>query len=263
MPSKNAKAFAPSKEEAGLAAKFLAKDPYEKTRAPMNLSWLPQMLQTTDPLFPIGSYAHSYGLEELCADGEVHDAPSLLRYLKTIVYLNLQEFELPYLRFAYESALKNDLDSLCSLDEEIGASKPSKELRQASYSQGQQRLRLISKLRPTPLFDQLRDLKKDKRITPHHLTIFAAENVDLLTPLEPTLAAWTYQALAAPCAASLKLIRIGQEGAQSVLTTALQDIEAIVTASLPIEREFAGAFLPTLDIASQRHEQAFSRLFIS
>lgn len=221
------------------------------------------MLQTTDPLFPIGSYAHSYGLEELCATSEVHDAGTLLKFLETVVFLNLQEFELPYLRFTYEAAQKADFNQIRELDEEISASKACKELRQASLAQGQQRLRLISKLRPSPLFDQLKQLKRDKNIVPHHLTIFAAENVDLGTPLDATLISWTYQALAAPCAASLKLIRIGQEGAQGVLTEALQSIEKIVGNSLSIEREFAGAFLPTLDIASQRHEHAFSRLFIS
>lgn len=221
------------------------------------------MLQTTDPLFPIGSYAHSYGLEELCASGTVHDTASLFKYLESIVFLNLQEFELPYLRFLYEAAQQNELEAICQLDDEIGASKPSKELRQASLSQGQQRLRLISKLRPTPLFDSLTELKTKKRIIPNHLTVFAAENVDLQTPLEAALISWAYQALAAPCAASLKLIRIGQEGAQGVLTESLQQIDRIVKNSLTIEREFAGAFLPILDIASQRHEHAYARLFIS
>ncbi len=221
------------------------------------------MLQTTDPLFPIGSYAHSYGLEELCASGEVHDPASLSRFLKSIVFLNLQEFELPYLRFAYEAAQGADYDLICQLDEEIAASKPCKELRQASQSQGQQRLRLISKLRPTPLFEELKALKKQKRIVPHHLTLFAAENVDLGTPLSASLIAWSYQALAAPCAASLKLIRVGQEGAQTVLTESLQHIGSIIQKSLTVDRDFAGAFLPTLDIASQRHEHAYARLFIS
>ncbi len=221
------------------------------------------MLQTTDPLFPIGSYAHSYGLEELCATGEVHDTTTLLKFLETVVFLNLQEFELPYLRFTYEAALKNDFEHICALDEEIAASKPCKELRQASSSQGKQRLRLISKLRPTERFDKLKELKKEKRIVPHHLTIFAAENVDLETPLDATLISWSYQALAAPCAASLKLIRIGQEGAQTVLTESLRQIDTLTRKSLSIEREFAGAFLPSLDVASQRHEHAFSRLFIS
>ncbi|EDY82355.1 UreF, putative [Verrucomicrobiia bacterium DG1235] len=229
----------------------------------MNFPWLQAMLQTTDPLFPIGSYAHSYGLEELCASGEVHDAPSLLQYLESIVFLNLQEFELPYLRFTYDAAAKLKFDDICQLDEEISASKPCKELRQASSAQGKQRLRLLSKLRPSPFFAELKQLKLEKRITPHHITIFACENVDLETPLEAALVAWSYQTLAAPCAASLKLIRIGQEGAQTVLTESLQKIEPVIQNSLSIERDFAGAFLPTLDIASQRHEHAFSRLFIS
>lgn len=229
----------------------------------MNFPWLQAMLQTTDPLFPIGSYAHSYGLEELCASGNVRDPASLLAYIEKIIFLNLQEFELPYLRFIYGAAQANAFDSICELDEEIAASKPCKELRLASSTQGQQRLRLIGKLRPSPLFAELLRLKKEKRITPHHLTIFACENVDLATPLEAALAAWSYQTVAAPCAASLKLIRIGQESAQGVLTAALQKLDPIIQKSLTIERDFAGAFLPILDIASQRHEQAFSRLFIS
>ncbi|WP_339382583.1 urease accessory protein UreF [Pelagicoccus albus] len=229
----------------------------------MNLSWLPSMLQTTDPLFPIGSYAHSYGMEELCADGEISNREDLQTFLHTVVALNLQEFELPYLRFAYEAAKRQDYDLICDLDEEIGASKPSKELRQASLSQGQQRLRLISKLRPSPRFEELAKLKREKRIVPQHLIIFATENVDLNTPLPAALAAWAYQAMAAPCAASLKLIRIGQEGAQTALTNALERLEPIIEHSLGIDREFAGAFLPYLDIASQRHEKAYSRLFIS
>ncbi len=202
-------------------------------------------------------------MEELCADGEISNREDLQTFLHTVVALNLQEFELPYLRFAYEAAKRQDYDLICDLDEEIGASKPSKELRQASLSQGQQRLRLISKLRPSPRFEELAKLKREKRIVPQHLIIFATENVDLNTPLPAALAAWAYQAMAAPCAASLKLIRIGQEGAQTALTNALERLEPIIEHSLGIDREFAGAFLPYLDIASQRHEKAYSRLFIS
>ncbi|MDQ8201637.1 urease accessory UreF family protein [Pelagicoccus sp. SDUM812003] len=229
----------------------------------MDISWLKSMLQTTDPLFPIGSYAHSYGMEELCAQGVVHDQSTLLKYIETSLHLNLRTFELPYLRFAYDANLADDFTLLSELDQEIGAAKPSREIRQASASQGKQRLRLISKLRPTPRFARLAELQERKQITPHHLSIFAAENVDLETPLSATLTAWAYQAIAAPCAASLKLIRIGQEGAQLVLTQALENLQSLIDDSMSVDREYAGAFLPTIDIASDRHERAFARLFIS
>lgn len=225
--------------------------------------WLASILQTTDPLFPIGSYAHSYGLEEFTASGEVHDVNTLIHYLDTIVALNLQEFELPYLRFAHQAIQDQNWDDLCRSDEEITAAKLSKELRNASTSQGQQRLRLISKLRPSDTFEKLATLKREKRLAPNHLIIYAAETADANVPIEAALTTWAYQAFAAPCSASLKLFRIGQEGTQQALTHALDSIDSIVSKSQHIDRDYAGAFLPSLDIASHRHEHAFSRLFIS
>lgn len=229
----------------------------------MSFPWLASVLQSSDPLFPIGSYAHSYGLEELAAEEAVTDAASLLDHLQNHVALNLQEFELPYLRFAYEAIRAADFELLCVLDDEIGASKLAKELRAASSAQGQQRLRLLEKIRPSATTARLADLQNSARIVPQHLSVFAAEYADLGAPLEAALAGWAYQALAAPCAAALKLIRIGQEGAQAVLTHALQMIDPIIEASRDISRERAGALLPALDIAAFRHERAHARLFIS
>ena len=45
------------------------------------------MLQTIDPLFPIGSYAHSYGLEEIVSMGKACNTNDLADYLKNIVFL--------------------------------------------------------------------------------------------------------------------------------------------------------------------------------
>ncbi len=221
------------------------------------------MLQTIDPLFPIGSYAHSYGLEEMVAMGRSSRAEDLADYLENIVRLNLSQFELPYLRFSYEYQTADDWPQVAILDQEIGAAKLSSEIRVASATQGQQRLQLLSKLRPSAAFDQLAELRREGKVAPHHLTVFAAERIQQTTPLEATLAAWTYQALAAPCAAALKIMRIGQEGAQRVLTQALETLPEIIDQSLTVEREWAGAFNPLIDIASDRHERAHARLFIS
>ncbi len=225
--------------------------------------WLASMLQTVDPLFPIGSYAHSYGLEELVAGGLVTTEKDLCRYLDSIVNLNLTQFELPYLRFAYNALESGNPMLVAEIDSEIGASKLSKEIRTASVAQGRQRLSLLLKLRPGPEFNLLEQLREEKRIAPHHITVFAAERIHHSTPEEAALASWAYQALAAPCAAALKIMRIGQDTAQRTLTRAIGQISRVIRESLRIEREWAGAFNPTIDIASDRHERAFARLFIS
>ena len=226
-------------------------------------AWLPSMLQTVDPLFPIGSYAHSYGFEELAAIARFEGGHDLLEFLRSIVRLNLAQFELPYLRFACESLLEGDADGIVQIDREIGAAKLSSEVRRASEAQGRQRLRLLRELHPDTRFEALAKLAESGEVGPHHITVFAAERVQQNSPLRATLISWAYQSFAAPCAASLKIMRIGQNAAQSALTEALSWTPDIVAESLHVEREWAGVFNPVIDIAADRHERAYARLFIS
>ena len=221
------------------------------------------MLQTVDPLFPIGSYAHSYGLEEVVALGIVKNETTLTQYLLETLAPIIEQFELPYLRFLYLAVNNQDHSLIEDLDASFNASIPSIELRQAHASQGRQRLRLLNTLKPNPHFETLEAMRKENTIIPTHLTIYAADKFHCGTPLEATLISWAYQAFAAAATASLKLIRIGQEGAQRSLTTALDQIPPMIEASLLIDQDHAGCFNPLVDIASNRHQKAFSRLFIS
>jgi len=98
--------------------------------------WLSSMLQTVDPLFPIGSYAHSYGLEEMVASGIVTTEEQLSFYLQSVVQLNLSQFELPYLRYTYYAQQEGSKSDIARIDDEIGASLLSSEIRSASAAQG-------------------------------------------------------------------------------------------------------------------------------
>lgn len=225
--------------------------------------WLASVLQTVDPLFPIGSYAHSYSLEEIVALGIVEDEATLTRFLLDFLAPAIEQFELPYLRFLYEAILGDDFIDVSSLDSQLNASYPSIELRQAHASQGRQRLKLLRKLKPSPVFELLDVRREEGSLIPMHHTVYAAEKGAAKVPLEATLISWAYQSFAAAATASLKLIRIGQEGAQRSLTTALEQIPHLLETSLTVERDRAGCFNPLVDIASNRHQKAYSRLFIS
>ena len=87
------------------------------------LDWLPLLLQTSDALFPTGSYAHSLGFEECVRLGLARDEHTLHEFLSEHLLPSLASFELPYLRLARQAALAQEWDVLASLDEEVGASK--------------------------------------------------------------------------------------------------------------------------------------------
>lgn len=225
-----------------------------------NLEWLPFLLQTSDALFPTGSYAHSLGFEEIVRLGLVKDEASLGAYLHEQIIPAQQQHELPYLRFACAA---ENLEDRCALDAEISAWKLARESREASAQLGGRRLRALRTISPAPELAEFEAAIQSGRASGHHLVVCGLQARIAGLPLEAALATYFYQSLAAICAAALKLIRIGQDGCQRVLRTGCAEGNAVVAASLAVRREDAGWFNPLLEIASMRHERAFERLFIS
>ena len=81
--------------------------------------------------------------------------------------------------------------------------------------------------------------------------------------LAAVLAAVCYSAVAGVIAAATKLLRLGQNAAQSLLTEMVALCPAMVGPSCELPLDEIGWFNPWLDAASARHETANARLFIS
>lgn len=227
----------------------------------MPIDWLPFVLQTSDPLFPTGSYAHSFGLEEYVRLSGARDEASLLAFLSLQILPALTYQELPYLRFAHACSAADDLPSLVILDHEVNAWKIPSELRSASLRLGSRRLDILLKTAPTPLLSALARLMAAGELPGHHLTISAAQYAAI--PCEAALVTYFYQTLSSYCVAALKLIRIGQEACQRILASCLQRAPGILRDSMAVDRPRAGCFNPLLEIAAMRHATAGERLFIS
>lgn len=228
-----------------------------------SLVWLPFLLQTSDALFPTGAYAHSLGFEESVRLGVVRDERSLTDFLHEQIVPALREQELPYLRFAFAAALDGHLAELRRIDGEISAWKLAPETREASAQLGVRRLKALRVVHPAQLLAAFERLVETRACRGHHLVVCGLQAVVEGVPVRAALAAYFYQSLAAICGAALKLIRIGQEGAQRALRAAALETNAAVEASLAVPRTSAGWFNPLLEIASLRHERAEERLFIS
>jgi urease accessory protein len=223
------------------------------------IDWLPGLLQASDPLFPTGAYAHSFGLEEIVRLGVVSDEAGLAEFLRRQAIPLLQHLELPYVRYAYEAAKEGDLETLGGLGREIGAWKICREAREASLQLGSRRLQTLRKMREDRLLEDFAMCSAPQ----HQIVVYGLQMAVMEVPLPAALTAYFYQALAGFCSAALKLIRIGQEGVQRVLRDGLEECRPAVQASLEIGRDEAGWFNPLLEIATMRHERAGERLFIS
>ncbi len=248
------------------------------------MAWLPQLLQTNDSIFPSGSYAHSFGLESLVQLGVVTDRESLRELLLHHLLPLFQHVDLPFVRLAHEAVAaevtrrtsptadgppphlggdKDTLSRLLALDDLCTALKGSAELRQAGSRIGSQRLAMLLQISPTPLLAELEQARQAGHFLAQAPIIHGVQTALLDTPLEAALLSYFYQSLAAIISAAMKLIRLGQIGAQSLLAECLRLGPGVVAASAAVAEDDIGWFSPTLDFDSASHETAYTRIFIS
>jgi urease accessory protein len=226
-------------------------------------AWLLGLLQAGDSFYPIGSYAHSFGLEGLVQENVIHDRATLREFLLRSALPSLQHVELPLAAHAWPAFGAEDwprIGELCVLS---SALRTAREARLASENIGRQRAELAANLRASPLAREfVRRAAEDG--WPHSAAIAAAlEGRTLGAPLDATLAGMTYASIASAVSAAMKLLRLGQNGAQSLLTEILVTSPGVIAAAQTVPFDEIGWFNPWLDIAAARHESADARMFIS
>lgn len=218
------------------------------------------LLQTSDALYPTGSYAHSHGLEGLVELGVVTEAATLERYLAEAFVPQLVHAELPWVFLAHAATA---IPRLCELDAACRAQRATRELRDASSRIGRQRLGLAVAAADHPRLRQLVHELERGAFTAQAPIVAGVVAAAAGVGAEAAATAHAYQAVSGQLGAAMKLIRLGQQGAQQILTRLLPALAGAATQAATIPEDEIGWFAPGTDIASARHESAYTRLFIS
>lgn len=221
------------------------------------------LLQAGDSFYPTGSYAHSFGLEGLVQAGTVHDLASLREFVLRSALPALRQSELPLTAQAWRALGEEDWAKVGELCRLSAALKTAREARAAADNIGRQRAELMARLRPSSRADDyLR--RAAAEAWPFSPAISAAlEGRVLEAPLAAVLAGVYYAAIASLLSAAMKLLRLGQNASQGLLTEALAAAPAVIAVAETVTVPEIGWFNPWLDIAAARHETAEARMFIS
>ncbi len=225
--------------------------------------WMAGLLQLSDSFYPTGAYAHSFGLEGLAQEGVVRDRATLRMFLLDQVLPQLARTDLAVAGRAWAAAGEPPdwprLRELCFLG---SALRSAREPREASEAIGRQRLDLAALLHGGLAAEFNRRALAEGWPRPSCVAA-AIEGQTLGAPREAVLAAIIYSTTAGLVAASVKLLRLGQNASQTLLAEALRQTPALIAEALACEIAEVGAFNPWWDVAAARHESADFRLFIS
>jgi urease accessory protein len=220
--------------------------------------YLVVLLHLCDSLFPIGSFAHSDGLEAATSGSDIRSAADLRGWMDVTLAEMLRRVEGPAVARAWNFVNDGRFDAVAALDNEVYALRPTSTGRESTRAMGSRLLKTWQQIRPG---DSVGLAFPEH--TPLTLPVaFGAVAAAAGIPVRAALEGFMYTRLAAIVSAAMRLMPLGQLEGHTLLAEALARVPALAADVLDDDGPL-GAFTPILDVMVMSQQYVESRLFKS
>ena len=221
------------------------------------------LLELNDALFPIGAYAHSYGLETYVQDGLVHDSQQAAAWLYAYFSGSFLYSELLAARLAYEYFPEADgLQKLLQLEKELRAAKVPREPREALQKLGRRLAKNVQKIE-LPFEPKFEVYVKETQNSCTHPVCYGALAAALHLPERQALLHYFYAQLSALTNTCVKLIPLSQTDGARLVSSFRTKYSGIIDRVFEADKDDLCLASPGLDIRAMQHEVLYSRLYMS
>ncbi|SHK81156.1 urease accessory protein UreF [Fibrobacter sp. UWEL] len=225
-----------------------------------------RMIQVCDSLFPIGAFTLSNGLETLIANRTITNGTSLEEYVSSFLKI-LPYNDLGVMTLSYDHA--QDMDYIKNLDRFSMALKAPEEVRTGSRKLCSRFLKIYQEFEGAsqqgyPSLDTYREevLNTGSCIGNHSIAVgLFAKDIGLSK--DEAASIYTYSLLNAIVTNGVKMIPLSQMVGQKILSESQKKILEAVQRASTLEIEDLGVGGTGIDIAGMKHEELYSRLYMS
>ena len=222
------------------------------------------IMQLSDSFFPTGIFATSNGLEFLFKEKKIQGMTDLIEIIKTNIIQQIGPTDCVALANVIDSADKNDFDKVIEADKIVFATKPIKEIRNASTRSGVQLIKCVSEfVSGDKILNQYKDSITKNKAHGVFPVAFAVCCNALEIKKEKSMAMMLYGFTVGIVGAALRLGIIqhfeGQKIIHSIKPIISQTIKEYSNKSLLEMWQFA----PQVDVVQMSHEKMDSKMFIT
>jgi urease accessory protein len=216
-------------------------------------------LQLTDSFFPVGAFAYSDGLETASTAGLISDANSLAEWMTHYI----EGVFIPCDGLAVAKCMRaldgDDIDTLVRIDEELSAIRPAGSVRRSSALVGKRLLSVYGSMCRDQKFQGRASCLPYGNSPAAYAVVYFHEGLSI----DAAVVAFGYNRLAGIVSAGLRLISMGQQQGQLLLTECVRRLPGVAGEILRNLDEPLRSFSPVLDIQQMNHQYVYSRLFRS
>ena len=226
-----------------------------------------RLLQLTDSALPIGSTAHSFGLETLAVEGNL-SVTQLEAFLQDYL-MEAAKLEATFCRLGYRLASLTERDSMLrgwlELNNRLSAFKTARESRVASATLGRRFLQLVASLEDEPLLLDVQNVAKTHGADSHYSSAFGLVGGIFSIEEMTVVLAYLQQSLQSLIFTFQRLLPLGQSQASAIIWRLKPTLLVVAAESrvLALHPEDIAVFTPLPDLASMRHPALEPRLFVS
>ncbi|MBV9394151.1 MAG: urease accessory protein UreF [Methylobacteriaceae bacterium] len=210
------------------------------------------------PMFPVGAFAYSHGLEWAYETGNITDAEALRDWLATLIERGALHNDAILLGAAHRAALQGDACCLAEVNELALALATSRERRLETTTQGNAFLLAIRKSWPCAILDLLQG--SEDVAYPVAVAVAAAGH-DF--PLDVTLDMFCLGFVSNLVSAAIRLGIVGQSEGQRVIAALMPVLRKTGHKCASKDVDDLGGSAFRSDLASLKHETQYTRLFRS
>lgn len=227
-----------------------------------------KMLQISDSMFPIGAFTLSDGLETFVSDKRLNTIDDLAEYVDSFITV-LTYNDLAGVLKAYQICEKHCKSSECfekelvQLDNLLFVLKSPSEVREGSRKLCSRFIKLWNDLSEYESLNKYSQLIAKKLAYGVHAVSVGSYAYDIGLGARVAASIYAYQKLSAVVTNAVKTVPLSQIKGQAVLSSALKRIPEAVDLAMDIKEDELGFGGSMFDIESMRHEQMYSRLYMS